>query len=122
MTTQDLSSFPQLDEAKIKDLLSLDPSKDLLRQLVKIFDGEMQVAFTKMRDDFKRNNFEPISKLAHRLRSTSLNLGFVRLGEIFRQLEYMNFSEADQQVVQKLFSTGEAESQLAHQKLSSYAN
>lgn len=121
MTTQNLSSFPQLDDVKIKDLISLDPSKDLLRQLIKIFDGEMQVAFTKMRDDFKKNNFEPISKLAHRLRTTSLNLGFARLGEVFRLLEYMNFSETDRQTIQSLFSAGEAESQIAHQKLSFYA-
>ncbi len=112
-----IKNFSQVDEVKLQELISIDPSGGLLRQLTTIFNSEMQNAFIMMKEEYNKNNFDSISKLAHRLRSTSLNLGMVRLGEIFKQLEYLDFTPENKSVFQDLVHYGEVERDIACEQL-----
>lgn len=86
---QILLSFVRLDEVKIQEIISYDPSKDLLTELVQIFDTETKSTIIQIKEICENNHFSEVSRLAHRLRSTSLNLGATRLSEILKRIEYM---------------------------------
>lgn len=93
---QILLSFPTLDVVKINEVISYDPSKGLLSELVDIFDIEVAEKIKFIRHDFKENQSTELAHWAHRIRSTSLNLGAVRLSEILKRLEYMS---ADAEII-----------------------
>ena len=86
---QILLSFPTIDEVKIKEMKSYDPTLELLTELIQIFDAELneKIGFIKL--EYKQNDFIQLAQWAHRIRSTSLNLGAVRLSEILKRIEYM---------------------------------
>ena len=86
---QILLSFVTVDEVKIREVISYDPEKQLLTELVQIFDSEMKEKIGLIKDAYASALFSEVSKLAHRIRSTSLNLGAVRLSEILKRIEYM---------------------------------
>ena len=118
---QILLTFPTLDQVKIDTMLSYDPSQELLQELVKIFNVEVPDKLALMNKEFAARNFEELGKLAHRIRSTSLNLGTTRLAEIFKRLEYLS---AEQNVsateVQFLIQSAEKEYVFAADKLKAY--
>ncbi len=115
---QILLSFVRLDEIKIQELLSYDPSRELLTQLIQIFDNGTKEILQQVKSEFEINNLADVSKLTHRLRSTSLNLGATRLSEILKRIEYMAL-EADvrKSEIDFLIKEAEKESQLASKDL-----
>ena len=86
---QILLSFATVDEVKIREVISYDPEKQLLAELVEIFDVELKDKIKLIKAAYASNQSSELSKLAHRLRSTSLNLGATRLSEILKRIEYM---------------------------------
>lgn len=86
---QILLSFPTLDEVKVREVISYDPTKELLTELVQIFDAEIADKINLIKQEYQANHISEISKWAHRIRSTSLNLGAIRLSEILKRIEYM---------------------------------
>jgi HPt (histidine-containing phosphotransfer) domain-containing protein len=86
---QILLSFPTLDEVKIHEVISYDPSRKLLTELIEIFDVEIAEKIKFIKHEYKENQLNELSRWAHRIRSTSLNLGAVRLSEILKRIEYM---------------------------------
>lgn len=86
---QILLSFPTVDEIKIREVISYDPSRELLIELVQIFDTEISEKIKFIKSEYQMNQFSELSKWAHRIRSTSLNLGAIRLSEILKRIEYM---------------------------------
>lgn len=86
---QILLSFPTLDEVKIKEVISYDPSRELLTELIQIFDAEIAEKIGFIRNEYRQSHLVDLSKWAHRIRSTSLNLGAIRLSEILKRIEYM---------------------------------
>lgn len=118
---QILLTFPTVDPTKIETMLSYDPSQELFKELVKIFNVEMKDKLILIKKEFEARNFEELGKLAHRIRSTSLNLGTTRLAEIFKRLEYLS---AEQNIspteVQFLIQAAEKEYVFAAEKLNSY--
>ena len=86
---QILLSFATVDEVKIREVISYDPEKQLLKELVDIFDVEMDDKINLIKQAYASNQISEVSKLAHRIRSTSLNLGATRLSEILKRIEYM---------------------------------
>lgn len=91
---QILLTFPTLDELKIKEMISYDPSRELLADLIEIFDAEVSEKIGFIKSEYQGLNLSELSRWAHRIRSTSLNLGAVRLSEILKRIEYMAL-EAD---------------------------
>jgi len=118
---QILLTFPTVDPTKIETMLSYDPSHELIKELVKIFNVEVPDKLTLIKKEFEARNFEELGKLSHRIRSTSLNLGTTRLAEIFKRLEYLS---AEQNIpsseVQFLIQAAEKEYTFAAEKLNSY--
>ncbi len=86
---QILLSFPTLDIIKVNEVISYDPSRELLTELVQIFDAEVSEKITYIKNEYKENHLSELSHWAHRIRSTSLNLGATRLSEILKRIEYM---------------------------------
>jgi HPt (histidine-containing phosphotransfer) domain-containing protein len=120
---QILLTFPTVDQTKIDTMLSYDPSKQLLKELVKIFNVEVPDKMNLIKNEFTAKNFPELSKLAHRIRSTSLNLGTTRLAEIFKRLEYLSL---EQNVliseIQFLIQAAEKEYAFASERLHEFMN
>jgi hypothetical protein len=118
---QMLLTFPTVEPTKIVTILSYDPSQELFIELVKIFNIEMKDKIILIKKEFEARNFEELGKFAHRIRSTSLNLGTIRLAEIFKRLEYLS---AEQNIlsfeIQFLIEAAEKEYIFAAEKLNSY--
>ena len=53
---QILLSFVRLDEIKIQELLSYDPSRELLTQLIQIFDNGTKEILQQVKSEFEINN------------------------------------------------------------------
>lgn len=86
---QILLSFPTLDEIKVQEVISYDPSRELLTELIAIFDTEIAEKIKFIKTEYQENHLNELSHWAHRIRSTSLNLGATRLSEILKRIEYM---------------------------------
>lgn len=118
---QILLTFPIVDQTKIDTMMSYDPSQELFKELVKIFNVEMKDKLVLIRKEFEARNFDELGKLAHRIRSTSLNLGTTRLAEIFKRLEYQSVEQnASPSELQFLIQSAEKEYVFAAEKLDSY--
>ena len=118
---QILLTFPTLDQGKIDTMRTDDPSGELLPELIKIFNVELQDKLALIKNEFAARNFDELSKLAHRIRSTSLTLGAIRLAEIFKRLEYLNPEQFIQSTeIQFLIQSAEKEYICASKKLKSY--
>lgn len=87
---QILLSFARLDDIKILEVISYDPSKALIAELIKIFDSEMIDKISLIKKNFAEENYSEVSRVAHRIRSTGLNLGTTRLCEILKRIEYQS--------------------------------
>ena len=75
----------------------------------------------QIKHEFESDSFLQISKLAHRLRSTSLNLGATRLSEILKRIEYMTLeSDLVRRELDFLIITAEKEAQFASKQLNTY--
>ena len=118
---QTLLSFPSIDEVKIQEVISYDPSRDLLTELVEIFDVEMKDKIVLIKQTYETNQYSEVSKLAHRIRSTSLNLGATRLSEILKRIEYMTLeTEVIRTEIDFLINALEKEFLTASEKLHGY--
>lgn len=120
---QILLSFVRLDEIKILEVISYDPSKELFNELVQIFDTETKETISLIKEYCENSHFSEVSRLAHRLRSTSLNLGATRLSEILKRIEYMAQEvSVIRSEVDFLINSAEKESQSASIDLHIYLN
>ncbi len=118
---QILLTFPTVDQAKIEMMLAYDPSQELLKELVKIFNVEVKDKIQLIKKEFEARHFDELSKLAHRIRSTSLNLGTTRLAEIFKRLEYLSPEQHTlSSEIQFLIVAAEKEFIFASEKLNAF--
>lgn len=118
---QILLTFPIVDAVKIETMMSYDPTLDLIKELIEIFNVEMKDKLILIKKEFEIKNYEELGKLSHRIRSTSLNLGTMRLAEIFKRLEYLSAeSNPPPSELRLLIQAAEKEYVLASEKLESY--
>lgn len=118
---QILLSFARIDDVKIREIISYDPNKELLTELVQIFDSETTEVIKQIKTNCESNNFSDVSKLAHRLRSTSSNLGATRLSQILQRIEYMTLeSEVIKSEIDFLINAAAKESISASASLHTY--
>lgn len=115
---QILLTFPIVDTAKIETMISYDPTLDLIKELIEIFNVEMKDKLVLIKKECENKSYEELGKLSHRIRSTSLNLGTMRLAEIFKRLEYLS-AEANPPLseLRLLIQAAEKEYVLAAEKL-----
>lgn len=88
-------SFPRVNKPKVEELLELDTDGTLFKDLLKIFKSEFEENIPLLKRYFDFNKILEISELAHRLRSTSYNVGASRISEILKKIEVdaMDFVE-----------------------------
>ena len=118
---QILLTFPIVDAVKIETMISYDPTLDLIKELIEIFNVEMKDKLVLIKKEFEVKNYEELEKLSHRIRSTSLNLGTMRLAEIFKRLEYLSAElNPPSSELRLLIQAAEKEYVLASEKLDSF--
>ena len=118
---QILLSFARIDDVKIREIISYDPNKELLTELVQIFNSETSEITKQIKLLNSDNNFTEVSNLAHRLRSTSSNLGATRLSQILQRIEYMTLEpEVIESEVDFLINAAIKESLFASKSLQTY--
>lgn len=80
-------SFPRVNENKVEEVLSLDQSGELYKELLSIFSSEFIEKLPLLKESLDKENYFELSELSHRLRSTSYNVGAIRTGEILKKIE-----------------------------------
>lgn len=89
-------SYPRVNKNKIEEMISLDSSGDLYKELLSIFAIEFSEKLPLLHDSLKNENFFELSELSHRLRSTSYNVGAIRTGEILKKIEIDSLAKGDE--------------------------
>ncbi|MCK6598023.1 MAG: hypothetical protein L6Q37_06630 [Bdellovibrionaceae bacterium] len=84
---QMILSYPRVEISKIEELKSFDLSGNLLSELIDIFKSEFELNLPLMKEMLKNEDFEMLSKMSHRLRSTGFNSGARRVSEILKKIE-----------------------------------
>ena len=115
---QIMMNFPRLDANKVLDLNTLDPTGKTFTQLVKIFLDEMQARISEMKNYVSSEQYDNLSKVVHRFRSTTYNLGAKRAAEITRRIDFVSVKVlVDKVELNGLVIALENECWLAYQQL-----
>ena len=99
--TPDYSDLPEkvLDSAIIKELVAMDEhgSNEFIVQMSTTFFNNAEDLMPKIELAFTENRFSDIAKIAHQLKSSSLNVAAIGLSNLFMQLEKNTLLGADQE-------------------------
>jgi HPt (histidine-containing phosphotransfer) domain-containing protein len=117
-------SYPRVNEAKIDEVKNLDMSGDLFRELLAIFAAEFVEKLPLLDDSLKNEKFFDLSEMSHRLRSTSYNVGAIRIGEILKKIEIDSLGrteEIDKEELSLLISSLKVEQQASLNELLKFA-
>lgn len=89
-------SYPRVNEDKIEEVLNLDSSGDLFKELLEIFVAEFLEKMPLLKAALDKENYFDLSEISHRLRSTSYNVGAIRIGEILKKIEIDSLGSTDE--------------------------
>lgn len=89
-------SYPRVSEDKIDEVLNLDGTGDLFKELLAIFAAEFVEKLPLLDDYLQKENYFDLSEISHRLRSTSYNVGAIRTGEILKKIEIDSLGRSEE--------------------------
>lgn len=89
-------SYPRVNEHKIEEVLNLDGSGQLFKELLEIFTAEFLEKMPLLNLALDKENYFELSEISHRLRSTSYNVGAIRIGEILKKIEIDSLGRSDE--------------------------
>ncbi len=83
------NNFDSLDSTKLDQLISLgkDIEEDVLGQLIAIHKETSDLILVQMHELLAFKNFDEIKRCAHKFKSSSANLGLMRLHKLCSDLE-----------------------------------
>ncbi len=83
------NNFDSLDPSKLDQLINLgkDIEEDVLGQLITIHKETSQTMLLEMRQFLAEKNYEELKRCAHKFKSSSANLGLMRLHKLCSDLE-----------------------------------
>ncbi len=83
------NNFDSLDPSKLDQLINLgkDIEEDVLGQLITIHKETSQSMLVEMRQFLADKNYEELKRCAHKFKSSSANLGLMRLHKLCSDLE-----------------------------------
>ena len=118
------NNFDSLDPSRLEQLVNLgkDIEEDVLDQLIKIHKETSDLILIQMHELIAFKNFDEIKRCAHKFKSSSGNLGLMRLNQLCSDLEtYLNKTESIDLVAVTEFVEGiQYEYAQTNQKLNSY--
>lgn len=103
------SNYPSVRLEKIEELKRLDPTFEILAKLVKIFHNEVAMRIPEMKSYCQCQDYENLSRLIHRFKSTTYNLGASRSVEFTKQIENAMQRSASQLEIKQLIAVLEIE-------------
>ena len=80
-------NFPRIEFKKIEELKQLDPTLEVFSKLVHIFYVEVSGRIPEMKNYCDSHNYENLSRVIHRFKSTAYNLGASRAVEFMAHIE-----------------------------------
>lgn len=89
-----------LNYQQVNVVLEIDPSGDLMRSLMNIFETDMPVHIESLKGAIIDLNHDNIKKISHLIKSSSLNIGAAELANIAESIEHK--SDADIEDYKKL--------------------
>ena len=83
------NNFDSLDPSKLEQLVNLgkDIEEDVLGQLIAIHKETSDLILVQMHELIAFKNFEEIKRCAHKFKSSSANLGLMRLNQLCSDFE-----------------------------------
>lgn len=111
-------NFTSVKKEKVDELKKLDRSLGILAKLINIFHNECLNRIPEMKVFCQNYDFENLSRVVHRFKSTTYNLGASRSVEIIKQIEYtVSLGETYQPTTLKLIEELEYECMTVHELL-----
>ena len=101
--------LPSLDRVLIKELQELDPEDStFLEKVLEMFIDDIKTSFTRFKKFIPEGNAEEIHKVTHPLKSSSGNVGALKLSAIFTEMD--NKSKANKlEGMESLFQSAQKE-------------
>jgi HPt (histidine-containing phosphotransfer) domain-containing protein len=83
------NNFDSLDPSKLDQLINLgkDIDEDVLGQLIAIHKETAEVILKEMNQFFAEKNYDELKRCVHKFKSSSANLGLMRLHNLCHDLE-----------------------------------
>lgn len=122
------NNFDSLDPSKLDQLITLgkDIEEDVLGQLIQIHRETSEAALVEMQNFLSQKSFDELRRSAHKFKSSSANLGLMRLHKLCGDLElYLtklsSIALADIVLVKEYVDSISYECNQTNQKLFSYS-
>ena len=110
-------NFPRLKLEKIAELKQLDPTLEVFSKLVHIFSVEVSARIPEMKKFCECHDYENLSRVIHRFKSTTYNLGAARAVEITSHIEKVILRSGSPIELKQWIESLEVECLEAHQQL-----
>ncbi|MBF0275311.1 MAG: Hpt domain-containing protein [Nitrospinae bacterium] len=109
--------YPSLDKVLIQELKELDPEDNtFLEKVLDMFVDDVKTSFSKLNTLVPEEDAQEIHKLTHPLKSSSGNVGALKLAAIFTEMD--NKSKAnDLQEMESLFLEAQKEFCIVEKKI-----
>ncbi len=112
---------PSIQLEKVAELKNLDKTLTIFTKLITIFHAEYVSLIPEMKVCCDSDDFTTLSRLIHRFKSTTYNLGASRAVELSKQIELaLNKKLCSHVQITQLITLLEHECVAAHEKLVSY--
>jgi len=114
------SNHASIKQEKVKELKKLDPTYAIFAKLLKIFHTEYTNRIPEMIGLCVKKDYNNLSKVIHRFKSTTYNLGASRAVELAKQTELAISKEPKNELkIKRLIILLEHECIVAHELLAS---
>jgi HPt (histidine-containing phosphotransfer) domain-containing protein len=110
-------SKPSILSEKVVELKTLDPSLDVFTKLITIFRNEYINRIPEMKKHCVNRDNENLSRVIHRFKSTTYNLGAARAVEFTKEIELAITRKTDGFYIEQLIGQLERECMRAHEVL-----
>ena len=110
-------NYARLDFKKIEELKQLDPTLEIFSKLVNIFYVEVSGRIPEMKNYCDNHDYENLSRVIHRFKSTAYNLGASRAVELQANIEKVILRTGTQLELKQWIMTLEKECHETYQNL-----
>ena len=70
-----------------------DGNEDFIKEMIRIFKADSPVLIEKMQNSFKKEDWEGLSRVAHKFRSPAVMMGMKDVAKIAERIEYYDYSD-----------------------------
>ncbi len=108
---------PPVKSEKVVELKKLDPSLTVYTKLITIFRTEYTNRIPEMKKHCETRDLENLSRIIHRFKSTTYNLGAARASEFTKEIESAITRKSGEFYIKQLIGQLERECISAHEHL-----